>query len=223
MTATHRRSAGLALVAAIAAFVGTTAAPRPPAARTSRPRTRCYHTYPEMVDEIQAVEAAHPDIVDVFSIGESVHGRDIWAAKVSDNVATDEDEPEVLFDAAHHADEHLTVEQALYLFHALVDDYGVGPKVTRLVDTREIWIIFMLNPDGVQFDLTRRSLPGLAEEPPAEPDELEGRDRPQPELRLQVGLLRRLIGQARRRRRIAAGSRSRRRRRGRSPTSSRAG
>ena len=77
-----------------------------------------------MVADIQAVEAAHPDIVHVFSIGKSYQGRDIWAAKISDNVATDEAEPEVLFDALHHAREHLTIEQALYLLHLLADDYG---------------------------------------------------------------------------------------------------
>lgn len=154
MTAVHLRSVGFALIGAIVAFVGATAAPASAGGPDFPAKDALYHTYPEMADEIHAVEAAHPDIVDVVSIGESVHGRDIWAAKVSDNVATDEDEPEVLFDAAHHADEHLTVEQALYLFHTLVDGYGVGPKVTRLVDTREIWIVFMLNPDGVQFDLT---------------------------------------------------------------------
>ena len=154
---TARRSRGLALVAAIAAFLATTAAPMnasAPGAADFPDRDSGYHNYPEMVAEIHALEAAHPDIVDVFSIGESDRGRNLWAAKVSDNVATDEDEPEVLFDAAHHADEHLTVEQALYLFHTLVDDYGVGPKVTRLVDSREVWIIFMLNPDGAQFDLS---------------------------------------------------------------------
>ena len=54
-----------------------------------------------------------PTSCTVFSIGKSYQGRDIWAAKVSDNVATDEDEPEVLIDALHHAREHLTTEQAL--------------------------------------------------------------------------------------------------------------
>jgi carboxypeptidase T len=154
VTAPHRRSTGFALVAAIVAFVAMTAAPASAGGPDFPARDALYHTYPEMVDEIQTVEAAHLGIVDVFSIGESDRGRNIWAAKVSDNVATDEDEPEVLFDAVHHGDEHLTLEQALYLFHTLVDDYGVGPKVTRLVDSREIWIIFMLNPDGAQFDLT---------------------------------------------------------------------
>jgi carboxypeptidase T len=113
-----------------------------------------FHNYPEMVAEINAVEAAHDDIVDVRTIGATPGGRSIWLAKVSDNVDTDEDEPEVLFDALHHGDEHLTVEQALYLFHELVDGYGPDEQVTALVDSREIWIVFMVNPDGGQFDLS---------------------------------------------------------------------
>jgi len=153
MRTAHRRSRGLAIVAAIAGFLGTTAAPATAAAPDFPAKDALYHNYSEMVTEIQAREAARPDIVDVFSIGTSSRGRDIWAAKVSDNVATDENEPEVLIDAVHHADEHLTLEQALYLFKILVRDYGSDPQVTRLVDTREIWIIFMLNPDGAQFDL----------------------------------------------------------------------
>ena len=153
MTTAHRRPIGLALVAAIAGFLGSSAAPTSAGGPDFPASDALYHNYAELVAEIQAVEAAHPDIVSVFSIGESWRGRDIWAAKVSDNVATDEDEPEVLFDAAHHADEHLTVEQALYLFNTLVNNYGDGPKVTRLIDSREIWIVFMLNPDGAEFDI----------------------------------------------------------------------
>ena len=107
-----------------------------------------------MVADIHAVEAAHPSIVDVFSIGKSYQGRAIWAAKISDNVGTDENEPEVLFDALHHAREHLTVEQALYLLHLLADNYGSDPTITNLVNTREVWIVFMLNPDGAEYDLT---------------------------------------------------------------------
>lgn len=153
MTTAHRRSLGLAILAAIVGFLGTTAAPASAAAPDFPPKDALYHNYTEMVAEIQAREAARPDIVEVFSIGTSSRGRDIWAAKVSDNVATDENEPEVLFDAVHHADEHLTLEQALYLFKTLVNDYGVDPQVTKLVDSREVWIVFMLNPDGAQFDL----------------------------------------------------------------------
>jgi hypothetical protein len=107
-----------------------------------------------MVGEIKQAETDFPDIVHVFSIGKSYMGRDIWAAKVSDNVGTDEDEPEVLIDALHHAREHLTTEQALATLKWLTQDYGTDPTITRLVDTREIYIIFALNPDGMQYDLT---------------------------------------------------------------------
>jgi carboxypeptidase T len=113
-----------------------------------------YHSYTEMVADIKATAAAHPTIVSVFSIGKSYQGRDIWAAKVSDNVAVDEAEPEVLIDALHHAREHLTVEQALYVLHVLANGYGPDATVTRLVNSREIWIIFAVNPDGFEYDLT---------------------------------------------------------------------
>ena len=144
-----------------------------------------------MVADIKAVEAAHPGIVHVFSIGRSYQGRPIWAAKVSDNVALDEPEPEVLIDALQHSREHLAVEQALYLFHVLADGYASDPRVKALVDSREIWFIFAVNPDGfVRPD--RPPVPGLAQEPPAERGHVRDRHRPQPELRLPLGLLRRV-------------------------------
>ncbi len=126
----------------------------PAAAANFPPKDSLYHSYTEMVADINAVQAAHPSIVHVFSIGKSYQGRDIWAAKISDNVGTDENEPEILFDALHHAREHLTVEQALYLLHMLVNGYGSDSTITRLVNTREIWIIFAVNPDGFEYDLT---------------------------------------------------------------------
>jgi hypothetical protein len=98
--------------------------------------------------------AAHPDIVQKFSIGKSYQGRAIWVAKISDNVAVDEPEPEILFDSLHHAREHLTVEQSLAILHWLADGYGVDARTTNIVDKREIFIVFMVNPDGGEYDLT---------------------------------------------------------------------
>ena len=113
-----------------------------------------YHDYGELVTAINVAQIARPDLVQVFSIGKSYEGRDIWAAKISDNVTVDEPEPEVLVDALHHAREHLTVELALYLLEMLVTDYDTDATVKRLVDEREIFIVFALNPDGWAYDLT---------------------------------------------------------------------
>jgi carboxypeptidase T len=136
-------------VGAMLAFPAT-----PASAADFPPQDSRYHSFAEMVTDIHNVEAAHPRIVHVFSIGKSYQGRDLWAAKISDNVATDEAEPEILFDALHHAREHLTVEQALYLLHLLADNYGTDTLITNLVNAREIWIIFAVNPDGFVYDLT---------------------------------------------------------------------
>jgi carboxypeptidase T len=113
-----------------------------------------YHDYAEMVATVNKAVADHPAIVQKFSIGESYQHRQIWAVKISDNVAVDENEPEVLFDALHHAREHLSVEQALAILRWLTDGYTTSSTIKGLVDSREIFIVFMVNPDGGEYDLT---------------------------------------------------------------------
>jgi carboxypeptidase T len=118
-------------------------------------RDALYHDWEEMVRRINVIEMAYPTLAHVFSIGKSYQGRDIWAMKISDNVGVDEDEPEVMVDALHHAREHVSTEQALYLAQMLVTDYATDSTVKSLVDSREIWIVFALNPDGWAYDLSR--------------------------------------------------------------------
>ena len=115
-----------------------------------------YHTYAEVGAEVAAVAAAHPGIVQRFSIGQSYLGRQLWAAKISDNVLVDEAEPEVLFDGGIHADEHMGVEMTMRILHWLADGYGTDPRITSIVNTREVWIVFMLNPDGATHDIAGR-------------------------------------------------------------------
>jgi hypothetical protein len=121
------------------------------------PADSAYHDYAEMVAELNQVAFDHPAIFSLFSLGLSHEGRTIWAGKISDNVGTDEDEPEVLFTHHQHAREHLTVEMALYTLHILTGEYGVDPQITGLVDSREIWIVFDMNPDGGEYDIATGS------------------------------------------------------------------
>jgi hypothetical protein len=112
-----------------------------------------YHNYDEVTAETKAIADAYPSIVQRISIGQSFEHRDIWALKVSDNVTTDEDEPEVLIDANQHAREHLTVEMALYLLDELTSKYATDPRIKSIVDSREIWIVPTVNPDGAEYDI----------------------------------------------------------------------
>jgi carboxypeptidase T len=112
-----------------------------------------YHTYAEVGTLTKAVADAHPDIVRRFSIGKSYRGRELWAMKISDNVATDESEPEVLFDGGHHADEHMGVEMVLKIMTWLVNGYGHDTRITNIVNGREIYLLFNVNPDGSEADI----------------------------------------------------------------------
>jgi carboxypeptidase T len=117
------------------------------------PEDSAYHDYEEMSAEVRRVADANPAIVRRFSLGESYEGRDLWAVKISDDVAADEDEPEVLFVGLHHAREHLSVEMALYTLHLFADNYGTDPRIRGIVDSREVYVVFALDPDGGEYDI----------------------------------------------------------------------
>ncbi|MFQ5599776.1 MAG: M14 family zinc carboxypeptidase [Candidatus Krumholzibacteriia bacterium] len=107
-----------------------------------------YRTYDETVAVIQALEVAHPNILAVSVIGQSIELRPIYAMKISDNAATDEAEPEVLLMGCHHARELMSVEMPLKFAEHLLANYGADPDVTQMVDEREIWVVPIVNPDG---------------------------------------------------------------------------
>ncbi|MFH8794345.1 M14 family metallopeptidase [Streptomyces sp. NPDC017941] len=116
-----------------------------------------YHNYAEMNAEINQRLQQYPNIMSKRVIGKSYQGRDIVAIKISDNVATDENEPEVLFTHHQHAREHLTVEMALYLLREFGAGYGGDARITKMLNEREIWIVPDLNPDGGEYDIATGS------------------------------------------------------------------
>ena len=70
----------------------------------------------------------------------------------------DENEPEVLLRRRHHADEHMGVEMTLRILHWLADGLRQRQPGSRdIVDSREIWIVFSVNPDGAAYDITTAS------------------------------------------------------------------
>lgn len=114
-----------------------------------------YHTYDEMLAELQQVATEYPEITRLHNLGptwETLNkGEDryIWAMKISDQPDQEEgEEPDVLFIGNTHAREVITVEIPLATIHELTDGYGVDPTITDWVNSREIWVIPMVNPDG---------------------------------------------------------------------------
>ena len=111
-----------------------------------------YYTYPEVVSELSQIQTDHSAIAKKISIGTSYEGRDIPGIKISDNVGTEESEPEIFICALHHAREAATVNVAMYIINQLTNNYGSDQTVTDLVNGREIYIIPVVNPDGKVYD-----------------------------------------------------------------------
>ncbi len=112
-----------------------------------------FHTYLELREDLFRLQETHPQIARVHDIGYSIEGRDILAIKISDNVEFDEMEAEVLLVGCHHAREWLSVEVPYYIAQYLVEQYDVDPEIKRMVDNSEVWIVPMLNPDGLEYSI----------------------------------------------------------------------
>ena len=120
-----------------------------------------YHTYQELTDELHSLQANHSDIMSLTSIGKTYEGRDLWMVKLSDNVNQEENEPGVLFMAAHHGNEWPGIEICLFFIRYMVEQYNNDtiPEIRDAIDNTQIFLIPMLNPDGVMADTRKNCVP----------------------------------------------------------------
>lgn len=108
-----------------------------------------YHTYQEIIAVMDSLASALPDMVMKVVYGTSVGGRELSALKISDNVTENEPEPEIGFDGNIHGDEIGGGENMIRFARWLCQQHNAGnPQITELINTREIWIFPLVNPDG---------------------------------------------------------------------------
>jgi len=121
-----------------------------------------YPTYPQYDTIVHKLAADYPFICRVDTIGESIEGRLILALKISDNVNEDEDEPEVFYTSNIHGDELQGFVLMLRLAEHLLMNADNGGLEQALVDSLEIWINPLSNPDGTYHDGDTISYPTRA-------------------------------------------------------------
>lgn len=116
-----------------------------------------YFTYEEAINKIDSLSILYPNIVTIKKpIGsyKTAEDRSIYWLKISDNPNVKEDEPEILFNALHHAREPLSLSQLIFFMYYICENYSINPEIKNLVDQIEMYFVPIVNPDGYIYNFS---------------------------------------------------------------------
>ena len=117
-----------------------------------------FYTYNQMLQELDDMASLYPSLITVkspISNFQTFEGRSIYWVKISDNPNVDENEPEMIYDAIHHAREPASMQQLIYYMWYLLENYASNTEVQGIVNNTELYFIPVLNPDGYQYNCTQ--------------------------------------------------------------------
>jgi murein tripeptide amidase MpaA len=110
-----------------------------------------FKDYDQIADKLDQMVADRPDLCTVFSIGNSFEERPIWAISIT---APGGEKPMVVFDGTHHAREWITPMAVMWVADRLVYEYDTNPTIHDILDTVEVVVIPVINPDGYVYSWT---------------------------------------------------------------------
>jgi len=108
-----------------------------------------YHDYYETTDMLSDFKVKYPDLVNVFSIGKSVLGKDIWCIRITNENNT-KPKSSCLIDGCIHGNEWEGGEACLHLAEYLLINFDNNKTITNILNSSEIYIVPLINPDGRQ-------------------------------------------------------------------------
>ncbi len=110
-----------------------------------------YHNYSELANKLMKLNTTYPEIIEVFTIGKTYFEREIYCVQITNESITLQ-KTEVLIVGQHHAQEQISVENALYFIDKVVNDYfSASTTIQTLLNTKAIYVIPSLNIDGAEL------------------------------------------------------------------------
>jgi hypothetical protein len=110
-----------------------------------------YHEYYETTDLVSELQIKYPDLVNLFSIGNSALDKDIWCIKIT-NEQNNENKYSCLIDGCIHGCEWESGDACLYVAEYLLINFDKNKTISNILNKSEIYIVPLLNPDGRQID-----------------------------------------------------------------------
>ncbi|MBA3819845.1 MAG: hypothetical protein H0X17_13195 [Deltaproteobacteria bacterium] len=107
-----------------------------------------YRDFAAISTHLEILAALAPDRVTLQSIGGSVEGRPLWALRIGGGTpgAT-----KMLINGTQHAREWIAAMATTCVADRLVRGYHDDPAIRAFVDSTELWIVPVANPDGYQY------------------------------------------------------------------------
>lgn len=117
-----------------------------------------FHSYQETLSEFTNLAAANPSLASLVNLGQSYEGRQIFALKITrDPTVNDPGKADVLITGCHHAREWISVEPPIYFARQLIEGYSTDDFAKYVVDHLQIWIVPIVNPDGLTYSQDSRN------------------------------------------------------------------
>ncbi|XP_071449065.1 carboxypeptidase D [Hetaerina americana] len=113
--------------------------------------TPSYHNYKQLTSLFHNLADTYPSIAKLHTIGKSVEDRELWVLEISENVANRSlMKPMFKYVANMHGDETVGRELLIALAQYLLFNYGKVERLTKLINTTDIFLMPSLNPDGFE-------------------------------------------------------------------------
>ncbi|XP_035110617.1 carboxypeptidase A1 isoform X2 [Callithrix jacchus] len=107
-----------------------------------------YHTLEEIYDFVDLLVAENPHLVSKIQIGNTYEGRPIYVLKFSTGGSK---RPAIWIDTGIHSREWVTQASGVWFAKKITQDYGQDAAFTAILDTMDIFLEIVTNPDGFAF------------------------------------------------------------------------
>lgn len=108
-----------------------------------------YNNYKDLKKLFKNLEQKFPQMAKVHSIGKSVKKKDLLVMEINSNVEKVAPlTPKFKYVANIYGDEALGRQLIIYLAQYLLYTYGKSERITRLINSTDIFLMPSINPDG---------------------------------------------------------------------------
>lgn len=113
-----------------------------------------YYRFEELTERLQELAQSRPDLLSLECVGHSYQGRPLWLLILTrKSTGHHSTKPAVWVDGNIHATEVSASSACLYLIYDFLQREASDPRVSKMLDSKTVYIMPRVNPDGAEMAL----------------------------------------------------------------------